>query len=87
MGVELSTDPQVSEDVRQSVGRDVASLRENHSNVDELLKSQRDRCAKSLMSRIVYWSVLECGVVWKVVVNSGVVSCGELSYAVVSCGV
>ena len=43
VGEELSTDPQVSEDVREAVTQDVLMLRENHTNVAELLKSQREK--------------------------------------------
>jgi hypothetical protein len=43
LGESLSTDPQVSEEVRENVTQDVLSLRENHANVAELLKSQREK--------------------------------------------
>lgn len=43
MGEELSIDSQLSEDVRNTVRQDISSLRENHSNIADLLKSQREK--------------------------------------------
>ncbi|XP_028414134.1 dystrophin-like isoform X2 [Dendronephthya gigantea] len=48
-GEDLSTDPQVSEEVRERVTQDVLSLRESHTNVAELLKSQREKMKSQLL--------------------------------------
>ncbi|XP_046848609.1 utrophin-like isoform X4 [Xenia sp. Carnegie-2017] len=49
MGEELSIDSQLSEDVRTTVRQDISSLKENHSNIADLLKSQREKMKSHYM--------------------------------------